>query len=474
MVVDIFTNEKGYLPAAVLLHGCIEEIGSFLLHFLILCGIFLLAKRFHSRWLTWLTALFMPVLQLLFVWNASIRSEFFLSTALAVLLTAQIWILRLIPFRREDYLFLFSAFLFPARLFNTTSVLLGHLWLFWLIFCVFYTAAKLSLGSLRGSQFYCYISFVTLSLSAYLFFLAAHFAVPYLQRITGKHALGIIGMTACFIPLFFAAAAFLRFRFSDPMERLNLLGKRYAAIEHYYFFFSGLILLFCTVIFLPFSILSSQNTLVLLLFPSLCLMFLGLQLLFIRLLFRVAFYKDSAAFNQLEKEGISSYYQNLGETLTPLQNIRHDIKNIFFTMGNFVNDSDNAEMKRFFWEKIYPYSQDTIRQSQLLSSICQLPSEPLQAFFFLKLSQALQQKIQVSLNVQVLPEDYQAGMDLIDLTRVLGILMDNAIEEARQLPDGIIEVRITGKPYGCSYTIKNSVTNRTLKKGVHAGTTTKG
>ena len=143
-------------------------------------------------------------------------------------------------------------------------------------------------------------------------------------------------------------------------------------------------------------------------------------------------------------------------------------------MGNFVNDSDNAEMKRFFWEKIYPYSQDTIRQSQLLSSICQLPSEPLQAFFFLKLSQALQQKIQVSLNVQVFPEDYKAGMDLIDLTRVLGILMDNAIEEARQLPDGIIEVRITGKSYGCSYTIKNSVTNRTLKKGVHAGTTTKG
>ena len=89
-------------------------------------------------------------------------------------------------FPQRDYLFLFSAFLFPARLFNTTSVLLGHLWLFWLIFCVFYTAAKLSLGSLRGSQFYCYISFVTLSLSAYLFFLAAHFAVPYLQRIAGN------------------------------------------------------------------------------------------------------------------------------------------------------------------------------------------------------------------------------------------------------------------------------------------------
>ena len=41
-------------------------------------------------------------------------------------------------------------------------------------------------------------------------------------------------------------------------------------------------------------------------------------------------------------------------------------------MGNFVNESENQEMKDFFWGKIFPCSQDTIRQSELLSSICQL------------------------------------------------------------------------------------------------------
>lgn len=46
-------------------------------------------------------------------------------------------------------------------------------------------------------------------------------------------------------------------------------------------------------------------------------------------------------------------------------------------MGNFVNESENQEMKDFFWGKIFPCSLDTIRQSELLSSICQLPSEPL-------------------------------------------------------------------------------------------------
>lgn len=131
-------------------------------------------------------------------------------------------------------------------------------------------------------------------------------------------------------------------------------------------------------------------------------------------------------------------------------------------------------MKDFFWKRIYPYAQDTIRQSELLSSICQLPSEPLRAFFFLKVSQALQQKASISMMVQVLPEEWQAGMDPIDLTRILGILMDNAIEEALLVPGGMIEIRITGKPYGCSYTIRNSVTRQTMQRGVHTGESTKG
>lgn len=273
--------------------------------------------------------------------------------------------------------FLFSAFFFSQRLFNSASVLLGHLWLFWLIFCVYYTAVKLSLHSLRGNQFSCYLSFVILSVSAYGFFLVNYFAVPYLQKAVGSYALGLIGTTGLYSLLLLGAILFFRPRFFKPIEQLIQLGKKYPAIEPYYFLFSALILVFCTMIFLPFSILSSQNPLVFLLFPALCILFLFLQFLFVRLLFRIAFYKDYASFNQMEKESLSSYYQNLNGTLCAMQNIRHDIKNIFFTMGNFVNESENQEMKYFFWGKIFPCSQDTIRQSELLSSICQLPSEPL-------------------------------------------------------------------------------------------------
>ena len=451
MVVDIFSSKGSHMPFSRMLPDVLEELGIFALHFVFLCGILFLVKRFRSRLLALSAAFLMPFFQLFFVWKVSIHSEVFLSVALAFLLTVQIRLLDLIPFHTEDLLFLFAAFLFPARLFNSTSVLLGHLWLFWLIFCTYHTAVRLSLHSLRGNQFFCYLSFVVLSVSAYGFFLAIHFAVPFFQKAFGNHALALVAVTGLYLLLGAGAVWLLRHRLGDAVERLNQLGKKYPAIESYYFLCSALILSFCTAMFLPFSIMSSQNMLVFLLFPALCLVFLAIQLLFFRLLFRVAFYKDYASFSQLEKEGLASYYQNLRGTLSAMQDIRHDIKNIFFTMGNFVNESENQEMKDFFWKRIYPYAQDTIRQSELLSSICQLPSEPLRAFFFLKVSQALQQKASISMMVQVLPEEWQAGMDPIDLTRILGILMDNAIEEALLVPGGMIEIRITGKPYGCCY-----------------------
>ena len=110
----------------------------------------------------------------------------------------------------------------------------------------------------------------------------------------------------------------------------------------------------------------------------------------------------------------------------------------------------------------------------MLSAAYQLPNETLRAFFYLKLSQALQHQVQVSISIHILPEQFQLGMDLIDLTRVLGILLDNAIEEAEQMDDGMVNVQISGNETACSYIIKNSITNRTKCCGIHPGKTTKG
>ncbi|HIT68984.1 MAG TPA: GHKL domain-containing protein, partial [Candidatus Aphodomonas merdavium] len=61
-----------------------------------------------------------------------------------------------------------------------------------------------------------------------------------------------------------------------------------------------------------------------------------------------------------------------------------------------------------------------------------------------------------------------------DLTRVLGILLDNAIEEAAQLPGGQVEVVLSTAPGKVSYRISNAITEETRRRGVIPGQSTKG
>ena len=472
-MIDVFGSGP-YLTLAQLLPESLLEFGLFYLHFFFFLAAVLLLKRITSNHISNIAALLLPGLQVLYVWSVSIKSEFLFSLSLAFLLTAQVRILKLFPLHALDYAFLFSAMLFPSRLFNSTSALLGNLWFFWILFCVIYTTAKTGLHRLRGYHFVCYFLFVFLSLSMYSYSLMVLFLLRVFTKLTGSPALGILCAITLMTIILLAAAFFIKSKFHFRLLQLNSLGIKYEKIERYFFGLSSLILVLFTSVFLPFTILQLQNTLIILLIPCLCLIFLWAQMPFIILLFRVALYKDNATFHEWEKDGIASYYKELTGSLIVMQNMRHDIKNIFFTMGNFVDRSNDSEMKKFFWEKIYPYSLESIKQSELLSTLYLIPIESLRAFFNLKMSQAINQKIPISLEVKIIPEKFKTGIDIIDLTRILGILLDNAIDEVVQIPDGTIDIKITGNETGCSYIIKNTITKQTQSQGICTGRTSKG
>lgn len=473
-MIDIFGGGP-YLPQiSELFLQSLEEFGRYFFHFAVFAAaVFFLKSRLRGFWEMALVLL-LSLLQIAWVWTASIPSEWFLSLCLAALLTAQVRILDLLPLRPLDYGFLFAALLFPARLFNSTSAVMGHLWIFWIVFCALYTAAWLGLGTLRGNQFHCYFLFVLLSFSMYSWTLIFLFLAPAARSWLSSPLLGYLVPAAVTGGGFLSAAWLIRVKAARQLEKLNRLGASCRPIEKGFFFLSGLLLFTFTLMYLPATLARMQNAFVSLLIPLMCLTFLGAQCPFLLLLLRFVYYRDSATFHEWEKEGLASYYEDWDRNLSAMQEMRHDIKNIFFTMGSFVDRSDDQEMKDFFWQKIYPYSVRTIETSALLSQLYQIPGEALRAFFHLKLSQALQQELSLHFEVALDPETFQTGIDIIDLTRILGILMDNAIEEAEKLPHGTLEVKIAGNETGCSYVIKNPVTEETRHQGVRPGQSSKG
>lgn len=273
-MINIFGLDGLYGNLTGLVHGCLQELGSFFLHFGLLLCLLLLSKRFRQKpVLAGAIALVMPTLQILQVWTVSIRSEFFYSASMAFLLLVQFRMLRFFRLETEDYLFFFSVLLFPNRLFNSTSAVLGDLWLFWVLFGVCYVTVKVGLGKLRGNQFGCYFLFVFLSLSAYLYHLSVLFLHPVFAELIGRAA-GLVCAVMLLMGLLLGVTALVRVCFFPQLVKLNGLGGRHREIERYFLIFSFLILVLCTLIFLPFFLMGAQNALVLLLFPALCIVFL--------------------------------------------------------------------------------------------------------------------------------------------------------------------------------------------------------
>lgn len=470
-MIDIY-NDGPYISIIPLLSGSIPEIGQYLAS-LFFCSLYFgTVKRFLSGSIRKVAIFILPMFHIYYVYSVSIKSEFLYSLCLALLIVLQIGILRLLPFCIEDYALMFCLVLFPGRLFNNTSAVIGILWVFMILFLALYTTAIISMKHLKGNLFSCYFLFIVLSISVYVFHLACFFLPAVLLK--DYYIYSFLSTLIISLLFLLSAAVLIRYQFYDRLLRLNHLGEKYPNIEKYFPLFSVLILFLFMLIFIPFTALRLHNFLISLLLPCLCLAILGAQLPFVVLLFKTAFYKDAATYQQWEKEEISTYYQNLSSSLSDMQDMRHDIKNIFFTMGNFVNESDNQDMKDFFWDKIYPYSQKIILRSELLSRLYQIPSESLRAFLNLKIAQAVEHNVDVHLDVSISPENFRTAIDIIDLTRILGILLDNAIEEAIRLPNGIVKIGIRNNETSYSYIIKNPLTSQTQLTGIYAGQTTKG
>lgn len=124
-MIDIFGEGSYLVNVTELFAGSLAEFVVYFSHFFAFAAIVLLSRRYGKRRWELAAAFLLPVLQLAWVWSSSIRSEFFLSFCLAALLSAQIYILDLMPYKALDYSFLFSVLLFPIRLFNNTSSVMG-------------------------------------------------------------------------------------------------------------------------------------------------------------------------------------------------------------------------------------------------------------------------------------------------------------------------------------------------------------
>lgn len=210
-----------------------------------------------------------------------------------------------------------------------------------------------------------------------------------------------------------------------------------------------------------------------LLWIGLCTVIAMIQAVYIRLLVKSISVKEEMRLQENDLQQLAEYNRELENNMENIRNIKHDIKNLFFTMGGFVDKSGDEEMKVFYAENIVPFAKQELQKNDLYMKLSNIHDESMKSFLYFKVMQGIDQNVDMDLQVQLDDTDDSFCMGQIDLIRILGILLDNAIEEAK-ICNGTVMVSIKEDEREYLFSISNTVRRQTREKGVIAGTTDKG
>jgi sensor histidine kinase regulating citrate/malate metabolism len=192
------------------------------------------------------------------------------------------------------------------------------------------------------------------------------------------------------------------------------------------------------------------------------------------MIFRITWLKDNLKNKALENQSLAAYSSGLEKNMDGIRNIKHDIKNIFLTMGRFVEQSGDGELQAFYREKISPFANEEMAKSDLCGKLAAIDNEQLKAFLFYKISQAVERGLDVDLDISPRFTTAKMKMEFTDLVRILGILLDNAIEECMELEHGIVAVKISCNDNLVSYIVKNTVAPERKANGIKPSVSSKG
>ncbi|WP_224034169.1 sensor histidine kinase [Clostridium gelidum] len=115
-------------------------------------------------------------------------------------------------------------------------------------------------------------------------------------------------------------------------------------------------------------------------------------------------------------------------TYSDLRSFRHDYLNILSILETYIEKQDMDGLKKFYYNDLLPGSNIIINKDISLSLLSHVKISPLKSLVSSKINNAHSQGIDVT--VELIDDIDTINMSTIDICRITGILLDNAIESS--------------------------------------------
>ena len=171
-----------------------------------------------------------------------------------------------------------------------------------------------------------------------------------------------------------------------------------------------------------------------------------------------------------EKHYIERYNQIIEESLNNMRTFKHDHKNIVLAIGGFLNTNDIEGLKKYFYENI---DNNQYIDDNILYGLNNIKNSPVKGLIYAKILRAISKGINLNIHIEDSIDNFI--IKDVDICRILGIVIDNAIEASIESNQKILTIVILSDESEISIIISNSFKDKPITyKIFEKGYSTKG
>lgn len=143
----------------------------------------------------------------------------------------------------------------------------------------------------------------------------------------------------------------------------------------------------------------------------------------------LSYEKDKKVTQKLKEfENLQDYTRKIEDLYMELRIFKHDYFNILASLSAYIESNNMKGLKEYFENSILIAGEKLDHKNTVLAALSYMKVEEIKGLVYTKLFHAMQKGVQIELDIKEPIECMY--MDILELTRVLGIFLDNAAEAA--------------------------------------------
>ncbi|MCL2391022.1 MAG: GHKL domain-containing protein [Oscillospiraceae bacterium] len=157
---------------------------------------------------------------------------------------------------------------------------------------------------------------------------------------------------------------------------------------------------------------------------------------------------------ETEQELFQHYISNIEQNLSTVRKMHHDWRNVFRSFYSFVEEKDLEGLERYYLSNIEPVFAGIVKNEFALGNFGKIKIPEIKSILLSHFMRA--QSLDINTTFESPDEIDHIPVDSITLVRMLGIILDNAIEELTTLGAGKLMLACYKVGAGVTFVVQNT------------------